>query len=471
MTNIFQASPPPRIEVTTAQGKSFVLQNAVACQSARTLDNPVAQASVLFWDDRIEGTNTAVDGQLYSDVIKLYDLVRIEWPARDERSWYDGIYLVQRPVQGYAVGEDGPETQFTLSLLSVGEALMRYKIFWHPWLVSKNNFAGLGFLARSRGKVLTGRPDEMILALMRIFFVDEYIFRFADGQSLREKFAPIFDEIRDCLNVVGLNAMKAEGALWETLKRYSDAPWNEFFVDMPHELKGAKGIFPSLAYGKREAIYLRPTPFGTDQWSELYQTDGWGFEFDGSDAIDQGEQFGPDADSVANFMWASPKVMFSSFDMLQVIREQAGNQVPAIDAESVGRFGLRVMERDTEFVQFTSSNVGTFSPAQRRSAKTTANNEAELVARRTEQLARWFGYHDFWSGTLTTLGRIGANRKMGARVGGVIRNARDKREYYITGINQSWSMGAPWTTTLQLSRGHVPKRYAAWWKARKARIT
>lgn len=482
MSDIYQASPPPRVEVTTAKGQSFVLPNPVACETSRALENPVAQASLTFWDDIIEGTGTAVDGELFTDVIKIYDLVRIEWPARDEREWQDGLYLVQRPLQQYAVNQDGPESTFTLSLLSIGEALQRYKIFWHPWLADRNNFAGLGFLARSKGKVVKGRPNQVILALMKIFFDDKYIFRFADGKQLKEKFLPVFQDITDCLNVIGLNAMKAEGALWETLKRYSDGPWNEFFVDVPHEnaigrpgdttqakqLELAGALQP---YGQHEAIYLRPTPFDSARWGALYQEDGWGFDFDGSDAIDGGEQLGPNADDVANFTWASPKVMYSRFDFLQVIRKQAGNRVPQIDAKSIGKFGIRVLEKSTEFVQFVDSKLKLFTLAQKASGNTTAVNEAEMVARRTEQLANWFGYDEFWSGTLTTVGRIGASRKTGARIGGIIRNARDGREYYITGISQSWSMGAPWVTTLQLSRGHKPAEFAAWWKARKARVT
>ena len=54
----------------------------------------------------------------------------------------------------------------------------------------------------------------MILALMRIFLDDSYAFRFADGKKLKEKFLPLFNEIRDCLNVNGLNALNAEGSLW-----------------------------------------------------------------------------------------------------------------------------------------------------------------------------------------------------------------------------------------------------------------
>lgn len=470
MTDIFDASPPPRVEITTATGQSFVLRNAVSCETARAIDNPVSSANLVFLDDTIEGANTAVDGRKYSDVIKLYDLAKIVWPARDGKDWHDGLYLIQRPLQGYAVNPEGPQTQFNLSLLSIGEALQRYKIFWSPWLTDRNNFAGLGFLARSEGKIVKGRPNQVILALMKIFLNDQYVFRFADGKKLQEKFLPLFDDITDSLNVIGLTAMNAEGSLFETLKRYADQPFNEFFVDVPHE--NAIGQ-PSNAtrYGQHEAIYLRPTPFDADRWANLYQKDAWGFEFDGSDAIGPGEQLGPDPDGIANFVWANPKTMFSQFDTIQTIRTQTGGKVPMIDAESIAKFGARVLEQGTEYVQFLGGEIKPLTPGQQREGNTTATSEAELIRRRTEQLARWFGYDDFYSGSISTIGRIGGNRKTGARIGGIIRNSRDDREYYITGINQSWSMGSPWTTTLQLSRGHRPQvLWGEWWLDRKSRI-
>lgn len=475
MTDLFQTSPPPRIEILTARGDSFVLQNAVACNTSRSLSNPVAQASVTFLDDRISGTNSKFDGKRFEDVIGLYDMARIVWPARDGKEWQDGIYLVQRPIQSRLKPAQGPVDQFTLTLFSMGEALQRYKIFWSPWLENRNNFAGLGFLARSSGKIVRGRPNQVILALLSIFLNDDYVFRFADGKKLREGFLPQLQEITDSLNVNGLSALNAEGALWETLKRYADQPWNEFFVDVPHEnalgrpadraqaqqLELAGALKP---YGQQEAIYLRPTPFEADRWANLRAEDGWGFDYDGSDAVDGGEQMGLDADSIANYFWAAPKVIYSQFDMIQLLRQQTGNRVPIAFEDSIRKFGLRKMECGTEYVQLTGEN--TIDEATRQDGKISVRTEADLILRRTEQLARWFGYPDFWSGQLSTLGRIGATRKAGARIGGIVRNARDRREYYIEGIAQSWAQGAPWMTTLTLARGHVPAEYATWRKAR-----
>jgi hypothetical protein len=475
MSTVFQADPPPRIEILTAKGDSFVLQNAVSCTTSRALSNPVAQASVMFMDDRIVGTGSKFDGKRFSDAIGLYDMVRISWPARDGRPWQDGIYLTQRPLQLHLKPAQGPTDQFTLSLLSVGEALQRYKIFWSPWLENRNNFAGLGFLARSAGKIVRGRPNQVILALLEIFLNDDYAFRFADGKKLKESFLPLLQDIAESLNVVGLSALNAEGALWGTLKRYADQPWNEFFVDVPHEnalgrpadrtqaqqLELAGALRP---YGQQEAIYLRPTPFEADRWANLRAEDGWGFDYDGSDAMDGGEQMGLDADSIANYFWAAPKVIYSQFDMIQLIRQQTGGRVPIAFEDSIRKFGLRKMECGTEYVQLSGENI--LDDATRQEGKISVRTEADLILRRTEQLARWFGYPDFWSGQITTLGRVGANRKTGARIGGILRNAQDRREYYIESIAQSWSQGTPWTTTLNLSRGHIPAEHAAWRKER-----
>ena len=113
--------------------------------------------------------------------------------------------------------------------------------------------------------------------------------------------------------------------------------------------------------------------------------------------------------------------------MIQTIRQQSGNRVPIAFEDSIRKFGLRVLECGTEYVQLEGR--GAISPQDQREGNTTAQTEAELILRRTEQLARWFGYPKFFTGPLTTLGRIGVVEKQGkTRIGGVLRNARDKRE-------------------------------------------
>lgn len=471
------ASLPPRIEVTTQSGLRFELPHAVSYQSQRSLENPVSSASLTFWGDSLQGTaRSDLEGRHFGEVLSLYDLVRVEFRGRDGREWNDGLFFLEDMVFHNAQTSQGPQRRTSLRLVSLGEALMRYTIFWHPWLVERSNIAGVGFLNRSKGQIPQGRPDEVVSTILRTFLNDKYEFQLADGRKLHQALGTAFEEIPDSLALVAFSALGAEGSLWDTLKRYADQPFNELFVDMPHE-RGLSSPLPfrgplqtSLPYGQQEALYLRQTPFHPDRWDALFGEPSWGFLYDGSDRMAEGESWGPAASDIANFFWVSGKIPYGgNFGQAAVVRESGGGELPRYDQGSIRRFGLRRLEKQTEYVHLLGRSAlrRTLTPEQQQRGKTRALYPWQLLVERTKALHLWFGYPGYWRGTLTTAGRIGGERKTGARIGGILHAEELGRMFYITGITQSWNFPGPWTTTLTLSRGHKPDALRTWWLERK----
>lgn len=461
---------PPKVIFITARGDIVEPADMWSVSSTRTLDNPVASASVMFWDDVFQDA-AGYNGRRIVDVIRPYDLCKIQWVNRQSgNTETDGIFFVQSVTPSLRINPNGPERQTRVELLSLGEALMRYQIFYHPHLPERSNIGGIAFRVKSKGKLPQGRPDEVVRTLYDTFLDDNYIFKLPGNLSMKSAFLLKLQVIKESLATQALSAMSAEGSLWETLKRYADSPFNEFFVDFPHEGRDTSDDDQVFLFGTQEAIYLRPTPFSQANWDALAQSDAWGFSYDGSDLIADGEQIGPRLDGLANFFWVSGKSAYSAFDQLSRVYTQSNGKTPRYDEGSIRRFGLRRMEVSTEYVNFLSrdhAKVGRLDPSTQRAMQTTKGTFWEVLEQKAKDLHEWFGYPWFWGGSLTTVGRCGGNREHGARIGGILSNEQDKRQYYITGIAQNWNVMSPWTTSLTLSRGHIPKEWRAWWNKRK----
>lgn len=481
MTRSYDLHAPPRVEVTTHSGFAFTLDASVfALSSSRTLENPSATCVIELRGHTLDNTgDSRIDGKRYDDVLGLFDLVKIWRHGRDGREWLDGIYLLDEATETRLPSDEGLTLGVTLSLLSVGEAFVRYRLFWHPWLVERANIGGLGFLLRAKGLLPKGRPREIVQGIYDAFCNDAYLFTYADGKKLRERVALSFVDSTDSLSQNAFSILSGDSSLWETMKRYTDAPWNEFFLDVPHERARSYGggvdaatmqlAGVGLPYGEQEALYLRPTPFDFDRWDALYQEDGWGFDFDGSDLMGGGFTSVASAGSHANFFWTSAQVTLGGFNQAQVIRERSGNRLPRYDEGSITRFGLRMQQNDTAFVHINKAAdaQAPLTPEQKQRGNTQASEFWQMLEKRTKQSHLWFGYPLYRTATLVTAGRIGAGREDGGRIGGVLYDRVGDRQYYITALSQRWTFGSPWTTSFTLSRGHRPKALRKWWAARE----
>ena len=456
------------IEIFTRDGQQFSVLDCYSYQSSRSLQHPAVSFSC-----QLRGENFGLlspcllEGRNICSTLHLYDLAKVWMRDGSGTKWLDAIGFVQRVVPTVLESEGLPRKGTQIDCVGLGEALLRYQIFWHPHLAAQNNLGGLGFLARSKGEIPKGRPDEVLNGLYRAFFNDKYVFTLADRRKIGEAIKASFEKISDSLSVTGLSALGMEGPVWDALKRYSDAPWNELFLDVGHE----KNIIPLpssayFQYGRDVYLYLRPTPFSFARWRRLAEKySSWGFLYDESERMGNGEQLNCDANDIYNFFWVPARGVFTGFDQLSNLYNQSGGKLPIYDEESICRYGLRRLEQATEYVEYDDDDDlqnGMLSAADKKRMNTTADKKSELLVRRTKQLQQWFGYDSFFKGTITTRGRIGTKYEDGGRIGGVLERKRDGMQFYITGIEQNWTFPGPHLTTFTVSRGHYPEQYKAW---------
>lgn len=469
---IYTQNPQIEIEIYTRNGARFTIRDCYAYQSTRTLESPSARfVAQLRGENFGDVSLSSLQGKNVSATLNLYDLGKVWIRDGAGKRWVDAIGLLQSVNPTVYETEGKPQKGIQLEFVGLGEALLKFQVFWHSHIEAQNNLGGLGFLSRSKGQLPKGRPNEVLLGLYKAFFNDKYLFTLADGRKISDVLIPYFEEITGGLSVTGLSALGMEGAIWEALKRYSDAPWCELFIDMGHEKNNPSSGIDSPAYswfqyGNQALLYLRKTPFSFKLWQELAAEGSmWGFAFDDSERMGSGEQVGKTADEVYNFFWCPAKGIFSSFDQLSTLYRQSGGRIPIYDADSIRRYGLRRLEQGTEYVQAVKTSdelTGSITAAERVRLGDTAPSKMDLIEKRTNQLHQWFGYDEFFKGSINLRGRIGSDYKNGARVGGVIERIRDGMQFYITGVQQSWTFPGPHTTTLNVSRGHYPAKYLDW---------
>jgi len=456
----------------------FTIKSCKTYNSTRTLENPASQALVsLQGHDFDDKAPVEVRGKRILDVLGLHDICKVRVRDGKGKQWVDVKGMIRNISEQLTDPQGKPGRNVQISLAGIGQALVDYQIFWHPHIAARSNLGGMGYLIRSKGRPPKGRPDEVLHQLADTFFNDDYIFRLADQTPINQAIFRNFGIITDGMAIIALSAMGMEGPLWQTLKRFSDAPWNELFVDIPHELNNptsqALGDVPQFSYDNIH-LYLRKTPYEREDWDRLAQKgSGWGFEYREEDRMEPGEMLARNVDKVYNFFWCPAKAVFAGKDQLAMVYNQSNGKLPIIDEDSVRKYGLRRLEQQTEYVQIANSAAakqGVIPAADRVRMQTTALKWSDLLVDRTKRIARWNGYDKFEEGTIGTRGRIGADYNHGARIGGVITRQRDGKQFYITGIQQNWSHPGPHTTTLTVSRGHDPADYQAWWAKRLAII-
>lgn len=464
---IYTHDPDHKYIFTTKRHGSFIVQGAASCTSGRMLSSPSGTCTILF-----KGLHWEIDGKTLEidRTLDLYDLCEIKIRDGEGKEHTDvyGFITEIRPSVSESSGV--PEKNTSMTITSLGQALVDYQVFWHPHIAGKNNLGGIGFLARSKGKVPGGRPDQVLRQLIDTFFNDDYIFTLRDGRKISQSFRLKFEEIKDSLATLGLSAMGAEGPLWSTLKRYSDAPWCELFVDTARPgdvgLEDRTAEVLAGAVGTQETVHLRRTPFRFKDWDRLAAPgSGWGFSFDDSERMGSGENLLRTIDGVSNFFWTPAKALMSGFDQLSTLYTQSGEVLPLYLESEIRSFGLRRLEQGTEYAQYFSDQhekQGKTTPEERIRMSSQYPTINDLVFVRSIELMQWFGYPNFYRGSITLRGRIGTDHKHGARIGGILTRNRDGMQFYIDGIQQNWSFPGPHTTTLTVSRGHIPKDYRAW---------
>lgn len=457
----------------TRNGLTFTA-HPKAYNSHRSLNDPAASASLTFRGLRWQGTSNAkLDGQEIDSTLSLHDLCEIKITDRAGRVWTDVLGLINSIRVIRDNDSSSPSNGVVLQVMGLGDALQRYFLLWHPHIAGKANLGNLDMLRRLGGQIPKGRPDEVLSAFYGAFVNGDYIFALADGHKLNEVLQPRFQVMKDGYAQIALSSLGGRESLWALLKKYSNPPWGELFVDLQREqLNPARynGLGPTTDLKRGVVgVYFRPTPFEIEVWDRLKMEDGWGYEYEESERMHL-EAFARDADDVYNFFWAPAKSVHSAFRQQAILYGQSNGKLPIYDDDSIRRFGLKKYEEKSEYIQFfkgTDEKHTQLTLAQRRLFGTTENSAMALIKKRTEQLALWFGYENFYRGSLVLRGRIGAHRQFGGRIGSILRRKRDGHEGYITAISQDWEFPGPHQTTFEVIRMHDPKQYRAWVARRK----
>lgn len=473
----YSHNPDIQCTFTTRDGETFATKALFRYQSERHLETPTAKAHItlrgLRWSDL---TNRRVADAEILNTLHSNDLCTVTMRDGKGDEHLDIIGLVKHTRPTIMEINGRPEHRVELEIEGLGRELEQYQIFWHPHIAGRSNLGGVGWLARSKGRLPKGRPDQVLQRLYETFLNDQYIFRLPDGRAISEALHLRFSAFRDSLAKTALKALGMESSLWETMRRYSDAPWGELFVDIPHESLGAQRPGTSAPeqvvdrfLRSGPAVYFRPTPFDFAAWDKLYGEHGWGFEYKDSERMDDGETLDRDESRIYNFFWTPMKSTYVGFDQLSLAYDQSSGLLPMYDEESIRQHGLRRLEQATEYVEpvtVADAKQGKMTPAQRHETATGQDYLSGLLIKRTLQLYQWFGYDEFYDGMLTTRGRIGPDASHGARIGSVVARSRDGWQFYCTGLMQLWQMHGPHTTRWTLTRGRDPHHYKQWWQGK-----
>lgn len=469
MTRIHAHNPQIEIEFYTAKYGNFKVRSPQRYLSTRNMTEPTANARIMMRDVvvKIEGTHEA-NGKLWKDVVSTKDLCKVSMMGRDNRRHTDIVGVVQKTeiVEIEMNGE--PEFFAEISIQDVAGELSHYRIFWHPHVAGRSNIGGIGFFARSNGKIAKGKPNEVVESLYKTFMNDDYNPTLADafGIDAHLEFRATPSILSE--GTTALSALGMEGALWETMSRYADKPWHELFCDVQHERELVQGPPTRQEWRASEVhlpqfdkvgIYHRPTPFDFNSWEKLSQTEGWGFTFDDRERMDDGYELSRDASRVYSFFFCPGKGVYTAFDQLSSAYDASGGILPIYDEDLLRRFGFREMTQGTEYIQFTQKNDATTGKVQNSTF-----SKWEALALRTLYLYQWFGYTEFYDGVFSTMGRIGPDPETGVRIGSVLRERNTNWQYYVTGVQQVYNFPGAHTTRITVERGRDHEHYKAWWR-------
>jgi hypothetical protein len=230
---------------------------------------------------------------------------------------------------------------------------------------------------------------------------------------------------------------------------------NVLEVEKTHSL-GAEPAFPPLV------LYVRTTPFSPDTWNKLsYHV------FNTSDIINS--QLSTSEENIHNYynlMCAHDSPFMGNMQLAALAASTMDSvlhrgRCPIYDTESILKYGIRPFPADTtKFVTFIYPNIN----GTHLEAKPNSIDVIKPLATLCRQLLRWHAYgEDFEAGTIVLKGRVGIG-PTGASIGSRLiectpEGSRTGKEFYIEGVTQNWTIGAPLVTQLTVTRGHFPYNY------------
>lgn len=490
MSELYHYSPMIEAEFVTRNGENFVARSFISYTSNRQMDQPASSASLVFkgltWigvsDDK-RGTGSTLNGKSIDETIGFMDLCQIRMVDFAGKEWVDvnGVVIGVTEIEGESNGM--PSDSVIVQIAGMGYLLEQLTLFFHNHLVGRSNLFGIGLLKRLGGSPPSGSPDEILRRFFDVFMSEDYKVSLPNGQKLRDAFLLKFEQIKNSYAIVAMNVLGAENDLWSLMKRYSDAPFNSMWLDVPQKAQAQSRLareagIPSLLEHFQgggtdivEAVHLEPTPYTLERWNTLAMEGTDRYFLYSPDEIYGEPELNRTTEGLGTFFWCSGKSLYSNFDQLSTIYQQSGGLIPIYHEEEIETLSLKRIEQSTEYVQLVNRKAGkngVLTGKQKTQYRTGHTKVADLLVERTMNLAQWYGYpKGFRKGTIPLRGRVGWSVDDGARIGSILENIKTGEQFFITGISQSWSMGGFLVTTLTVDRGHDPDEYLAWWKKKQ----
>lgn len=435
----------------SAVGSSQPTDDILNVNTTKTLDSPAGtwNAELVYRPDK--------NGKTWYDKLKPQDLVVIQMGRRPGALDTVMVGLVDDVRKTRKLGQNNEQMRrIKVSGRDMGKALVKALIKWFPQFSEAddfpiNEFTGqksilqmLQFYTKEAYQI--GSPAMLIQnALTNILFsIMSYQVKYWRNGSVVD--AGLAEIMRFLLgktdNIIPFwTAMSNfEGAIWNYLTSVQNAPFNELFIDtrtdygtMVPNLEASSynvGRF-SATFGEDKSkvvLFLRPTPFNEDDWSNLYT-----HEVTDVDIID--EDLGRSDHENYNMFLAKPKLnIFGETPYGAMVK-------PRFNAENIKRHGISFLDVAVE---------GLFD----------GQNLTDAVVKSGENLSdtlkRWYENNvNYENGSITLHG----NGKV--KVGQRIYNKDTGMVYYVESVSQNFTNYGEWKTPVSVSRGQKYKTTAS----------
>lgn len=218
-------------------------------------------------------------------------------------------------------------------------------------------------------------------------------------------------------------------SLWQKAREFIPNPWFEAWFDV--------GLNPDV--GDKVVLYARKPPFGYTRWNELPNASGNIVETVTLEEVVE-ESVGVDCSDVMSIFYPKFTGTLLSKDSMAILFP------PLVSERLMQRFGIRAYQPEVTFVTYPSDEDN-------------AGQIWGMMKGLRGALAEWYSLADeMESGTLTVKGRTDL------RIGYKMRlrySDSESKDFYIEGVDQSWSLRSPWVTKLSVTRGLSQERLFA----------
>jgi len=233
--------------------------------------------------------------------------------------------------------------------------------------------------------------------------------------------------------VQGFNVAASQGSLSSIIAQIAERPFYEFFVD-------SNFVFPGEAY-----LIVRPTPFSNIKQNTLYD------DKSNYHTIVSGDIIMEDTSKTDN-------EAFTAFRVAPALPGMGKGDVHVfLPTKVVGklleRYGFKLLDVTSRHLFIEQDKYVNDYSRQKDGTETARKKRNELI--------EWYYYNDLHqSGSII----INGNDKI--RIGEYLwRDLKDDDYfvYYIEEVNQKWSFGQQWITTLGVTRGLYVAEYAKYY--------